>query len=79
MFIVGLPHDHPVGRDARAALEAIDGVIVAPGARDEYGETPPLLVKNVPAASADEARARVAAIAGIDAAALGVTQSPRVF
>lgn len=79
MFIVGLPHDHPVDRDARAALEAIDGVVVAPGGREEYGETPPLLVKNVPAAGADEARGRVAAIAGIDPAALGVTQSPRVF
>lgn len=79
MFIVGVPHRHPVGRDARAALEAIDGVNVAPGAREEYGETPPLLVKNVPAAGADEACERVAAIVGIGAAALGVTQSPRVF
>ncbi len=79
LFIVGIPHDHPIDDHARAALEAIDGAIVAPGAKEEYGETPPLLVKNVPAAGEDEARERVAQIVGIDPQALGVTQSPRVF
>lgn len=79
LFIVGIPHDHPVGGDARAALEAIDGVSVAPGAREEYGDAPPLLVKNLPAAGADEARERVAAIVAIDPAALGATRSPRVL
>ena len=79
LFIVGIPHDHGIGRDARAALEAIDGVVIAPGAKEEYGEAPPLLVKNVPAAGEDEARERVAQVVGVDPRALGVTQSPRVF
>ena len=79
MFIVGVPHDHAVDPEARAELEAIDGVIVAPGAEADYGETPPLLVKNVPAAGEDEARERVARTVGIEAQALGVTQSPRVL
>ena len=79
LFIVGIPHDHDVGGDARAALEAIDGVLLASGAVDEYGDAPPLLVKNVPAASEEEARERVAQIVGIEPPALGVTQSPRVL
>jgi hypothetical protein len=36
-------------------------------------------VKNVPAVDAGAARERVAAIVGIDADALGVTDSPRVL
>ncbi|HEV2786209.1 MAG TPA: hypothetical protein VGV67_07480 [Solirubrobacteraceae bacterium] len=79
LFIVGIPDDHPVGADARAGLEAIDGVLVAPGATEQYGDAPPLLVKNVPAGAEDEARERVAQIVGIDPRALGVTESPRVF
>ena len=79
LFIVGIPAGHPVGAAARAELEAIDGTIVARGTTEAYGPEPPLLVKNVPAGGEDEARERVAAIVGIDAAALGVTRSPRVF
>ena len=79
LFIVGIPHDHPIVDDARAALHAIDGVIVALGAKEAYGDAPPLLVKNVPAAGEEDARERVAEIVGIDARALGVTESPRVF
>ena len=79
LFIVGIPHDHPIDDQTRAALEAIDGAIVAPGAKEEYGDAPPLLVKNVPATGEDEARERVAEIVGLDVRALGVTQSPRVF
>ncbi|HWI09464.1 MAG TPA: hypothetical protein VNT54_18340 [Solirubrobacteraceae bacterium] len=78
LFIVGIPREHHVGAEARAGLEAIDGVLVAPGAAAEYGDVPPLLVKNVPAAGAEEARERVAEIVGIDPRALGVAQSPRV-
>ena len=79
LFIVGVPHGHPVGDEARARLAAIDGVVVAPGAEQDYGEAPPLLVKNVPASGEDAAREQIAEIVGIDPRALGVTQSPRVL
>ncbi len=79
LFIVGIPHEHELAPDARAGLEALDGVVVAPGAASRYGDAPPLLVKNVPAADEDGARERIAQIAGIDAGALGVTRSPRVL
>ncbi len=79
LFVVGIPIEHPIDDRARAALEAIDGAIVAPGSKEAYGEAPPLLVKNVPAVDAAAARERVAAIAGIDADALGATDSPRVL
>src|SRR3954452_14922580 len=79
LFIVGIPAWHRPGAAARAQLEALDGVIVAPGTKEDYGDNPPLLVKNLPAASEDEARERVAQIAGIEPGALGVAASPRVF
>jgi hypothetical protein len=78
LFVVGIPAEHEIDDDARAELEAIDGAIVAPGAKEAYGDAPPLLVKNVPAVDAAAARERVAAIVGIDPAALGATDSPRV-
>lgn len=77
LFVVGIPDWHAVDRETRAQLEAIDGVIVAHGTKNAYGDAPPLLVKNVPAASDDEARERVAEIAGIEPDALGVAASPR--
>jgi hypothetical protein len=79
LFVVGIPSGHAVDATARAQLEAIDGVIVAPGTRDAYGDDPPLLVKNLPAVDADAARERVAGIVGIEPAALGATDSPRVL
>jgi hypothetical protein len=79
LFIVGIPAWHELGAAARAQFEAIDGVIVAPGTKEAYGDAPPLLVKNLPAASEDEARERVAQIAGIEPGALGVAASPRVL
>ncbi len=79
LFVVGIPADHPLAAGARAALEAIDGAIVAPGSAEAYGEAPPLLVKNVPAVDGAAAREQVAQIVGIDAQALGVTDSPRVL
>jgi hypothetical protein len=79
LFVVGIPIEHPIDDAARAALEAIDGVIVAVGAADAYGDNPPLLVKNLPAVDAAAARARVAEIVGIDADALGAVDSPRVM
>jgi hypothetical protein len=79
LFVVGIPDGHPVGADVREQLEAIDGVVVARGSQEAYGDAPPLLVKNVPAVDADAARERVAQIVGIDPAALGVTDSPRVL
>jgi hypothetical protein len=78
LFVVGIPDWHELGEVARARLEALDGVIVAPGPEDAYGDAPPLLVKNVPAASEDEARERVAQIVEIEPGALGVSASPRV-
>lgn len=79
LCIVGIPAAHALDDSARAALEAIDGVVVAPGSRQQYGDDPPLLIKNVPAASEPQARERVAGIVGIDPAALGVTTSPRAL
>ena len=79
LFVVGIPAAHDVDDAAREQLEAIDGAIVAAGSREAYGDAPPLLVKNVPAVDAAAARERVAQIAGIDPAALGVTDSPRVL
>ena len=79
LFIVGIPAWHERSDDAREQLEALDGVIVAPGAEEEYGDAPPLLVKNVPAGGEQEARERIAQIVGIEPDALGVTSSPRVL
>jgi hypothetical protein len=79
LFVVGIPDGHEVGAAARARLEALDGVIVAPGTKAAYGDAPPLLVKNVPAVDEQAARERVAEIVGIEPAALGVTDSPRVL
>ena len=69
---------HQVDAATRAQLEAIDGVIVAPGAREAYGDAPPLLVKNLPATDERAARERVGQIVALDPAALGATDSPRV-
>ncbi len=79
LFVVGIPAEHAVDDDTRVRLEAIDGVIVAPGTKAAYGDAPPLLVKNVPAADEHEARAHVAQIVGIEPAALGAAASPRVY
>ena len=79
LFIVGIPQWHELDAAARAQLEALDGVVVAPGTTEAYGDAPPLLVKNLAAASEDEARERVAQIADIEPQALGVAASPRVL
>ena len=78
LFVVGIPQAHEVDAATRAQLEAIDGVIVAPGSAEVYGDAPPLLVKNLPATDEQTARERVAQIVEIDPSALGVTDSPRV-
>ena len=78
LYVVGIPAWHEPSDAARARLEALDGVVVAPGAKEEYGDSPPLLVKNVPADGEQEAREQIAQVVGIDAGALGVTASPRV-
>ncbi len=79
LYIVGIPRAHEIAPPAREELARIDGVLVAPGAVKDYGDEPPLLVKNLPAAGEDAARERVARIVAIDPAALGVTRSPRVI
>ncbi len=79
LFVVGIPGGHPVDAETRARLEAIDGVLVAPGTKAAYGDAPPLLVKNVPAADEHEARAHVANVVGIEPAALGAAASARVY
>jgi hypothetical protein len=56
----------------------MDGVVVARAAAEHYDEAPPLLVKNVPAADAEEARERIASIVAIEPGALGVAASGRV-
>ncbi|MDP2709603.1 MAG: hypothetical protein Q8O56_00170 [Solirubrobacteraceae bacterium] len=79
LYVVGIPDWHELDAGTRAQLEAIDGVIVARGTKEAYGDAPPLLVKNVPAASEDAARERIAALIGIDVGALGVAAGPRVL
>ena len=78
LFVVGIPRWHELDAVARAQLEALDGVVVAPGTTQAYGEAPPLLVKNLPAVSEDDARERVARIVDIEPNALGAAASPRV-
>jgi hypothetical protein len=78
LFVVGIPEWHELDDAARTRLEALDGVIVAPGPKDAYGDAPPVLVKNLPAASEEDARELVAQIVEIEPAALGVSVSPRV-
>lgn len=79
LFVVGIPDWHELDAAARAQLEALDGVIVAPATKEDYGDSPPLLVKNLPAASEQEARELVARIVAIEPGALGVAASPRVL
>jgi hypothetical protein len=79
LFVVGIPQWHELDAAARAELEALDGVVIAPGTKDAYGDAPPLLVKNLPAASEDDARQRVARIVDIEPDALGAAASPRVL
>ena len=79
LWIVGIPDQHEIDPGARAELEAIDGIIVAPGRAKDYDGPPPQLVKNVPAEDAGEARARIARIVAIEPEALGVAASARVL
>ena len=79
LFVVGIPQWHELGDEAREQLAALDGVVLAAGAKDVYGDNPPLLVKNLPAVDEADAQARVAALIGIDAGALGVTRSARIL
>jgi len=79
LFVVGIPAWHELDAAARAQLEALDGVIVAPGTKEAYGDSPPLLVKNLPAASEEDACEHVARIVAIDPGALGAAASSRVF
>ncbi len=75
VYTVGIPAWHAFHDEARAELEAIDGVVIQPGSTKQYGPQPPLLIANVPAANEDDARARVAKIVGIEAGALGTAPS----
>ena len=75
VYTVGIPAWHEFGAEARAELDAIDGVMIAFGSQKEYGDEPPLLVSNVPAPNEDGARERIAEIVAIEAGALGVAPS----
>lgn len=75
VFSIGIPAWHELGAEARAELEAIDGVIVEPGDEAVYGEDAPLIVKNVPAPDERRARARIGEIVGLEADALGASPS----
>lgn len=75
VFSIGIPSWHELGAEARAELEAIDGVIVEPGNEAVYGKDAPLIVKNVPAPDERQARARIGEIVGLEADALGASPS----
>ena len=75
VFSIGIPDYHELSPEARAELEAIDGVIIEQGKQAIYGDHPPLIVKNVPAADERAARERIAQIVGIETEALGASPS----
>ena len=75
VFSIGIPDYHEVSPEARAELEAIDGVIIEPGKQAIYGDHPPLIVKNVPGADERAAREYIAQIVGIETDALGASPS----
>jgi hypothetical protein len=75
VFSIGIPDYHELTPEARAELEAMDGVIVEQGKRAIYGDHPPLIVKNVPGADERAARERIAKIVGIETDALGASPS----
>ncbi len=75
VFSIGIPSWHELSAEARAELEAIDGVIVEQGKEAVYGKDAPLIVKNVPAADERSARARIGQIVGLEADALGASPS----
>ena len=75
VFAVGIPASHELSDEVRTQLEAIDGVIVERGAKEIYGDDPPLLVKNVPAPDERQAREQIAKMVAIDPDALGTSPS----
>ena len=75
VFSIGIPSWHEPSAEARAALEAIDGVIVEQGPEAVYGKDAPLIVKNVPAPDERQARVRIGEIVGLEADALGASPS----
>ena len=75
VFSIGIPSWHELSAEARAELEAIDGVIVEQGKEAVYGRDAPLIVKNVPAPDERQARARIGEIVGLEADALGASPS----
>jgi hypothetical protein len=79
LWIVGIPDWHEIEPAARGELERLDGVVLARAPQAQYDEQPPLLVKNVPAGSEEEARERIAQIVAIEPGALGVASSGRVL
>jgi hypothetical protein len=75
VFSIGIPDYHELTPEARAELEAIDGVIIEQGKQAIYGDHAPLIVKNVPGADERAAREHIAKIVGIETDALGASPS----
>ena len=81
LFVVAIPAWHELDEQARAQLEALDGVFLMPGRSEDFPEedAPPLLVCNVVADDDAHAREIVGQIAGIDQDALGVNKTERLL
>ncbi len=81
LFAVGIPHWHEPSDRARERLEAMDGVLLLRGRREDFPDEdePPLVVCNVAAGDEDGARRIVAEIVDVDADALGVNRTVRVL
>jgi hypothetical protein len=80
LFAVGIPHWHKLTRDARTELEAMDGVALMRGRKQEFPdeEKPPLVACNIVADNEAQAREIVAQVVDIDPGALGVKQTARL-
>ncbi|MDX6690224.1 MAG: hypothetical protein QOG15_1681 [Solirubrobacteraceae bacterium] len=81
LFAVGIPAWHELGDRARAQLEAMDGVFLMPGRREQFPDEdePPLLACNIVADDDAHARAIVGKTVGIDPDALGVNRTERLL
>jgi hypothetical protein len=79
LFVVAIPAWHDLG-EARAELEAMDGVFLQAGRAKDFPQEdePPLLACNIVADDEPHARRIVGTVVGIDADALGVNRTERL-
>jgi hypothetical protein len=81
LYAVGIPHWHELSAEARTQLEALDGVKIVRGSKEDFPaeKKPPLVACNIVADDEEHARTIVAEIAGIEMEALGAALTDRVL